>query len=206
VLQFTGPRAEAWANMRTHGFRSHVLLVLAGAIGLLSSLSRPWYAHAPKPRPPHTADIGDVNGPLNGLFQGMRRWVSDPSGVTGWHALGTSGTALAALAGICALCALCVTTPALQAVARTPLRYSAMAATALVAWRLVDPPGPNVTWELRHGALIAAAGVLVMLCGALPVASAPRRARTATPTYVPPTPPPPLPVYDTSSSVAPPGP
>ena len=33
--------------MRTLGFRTHVLLAIAGAIGVLYSLSRPWYAAAP---------------------------------------------------------------------------------------------------------------------------------------------------------------
>jgi hypothetical protein len=191
--------------MRTHGFRTHVMLVLAGAVGILAALSRSWYARAPQAKPSSdTVDIGDINGPLDGLFHAMGRWVSDTGGITGWHALGASGTALAAFAGVSALAALCTVVPSLQGLGRDPLRYCALAATALVAWRLVDPPGPNATWELRQGALIAAGAVLVMICGALPVASAPRRARRVTPAYVPPAPPPHV-IYDTSDSVAPPG-
>jgi hypothetical protein len=192
--------------MRTHGFRSHVLFVLAGAAVLVASLSRPWYARAPKPSPAGTTeDIGDVNGPLYGLFHGLQRWVSDSHGSTGWHALGTCAELLAALAGIAALCALCVAVGSLQGLGRDPLRWAALAVAGIVAWRLVDPPGANAAWELRHGALVAAGGALMLLAGALPVAAAPRRARTTTPSYVPPPPPPPLPVYDTSGSVAPPG-
>ena len=32
--------------MRTLGFRTHVLLAIAGAIGVLYSLGRPWYGGA----------------------------------------------------------------------------------------------------------------------------------------------------------------
>jgi hypothetical protein len=191
--------------MRTHGFRTHVLLVLAGAAVLVASLARPWYARAPKPVPEQTQDIGDVNGPLYGLFHGMQRWVTDSHGSTGWDALGPWATLLAALAGIAALGALCVAVPSLQGLGRDPLRYCALAAAGIVAWRLVDPPGRNVVWELRHGALVAAGGALMLLAGALPVAAAPRRARRTTPSYVAPPPPPPAPVYDTSASVGPPG-
>jgi hypothetical protein len=189
--------------MRTHGFRSHVLLVLAGAAGLVISLSWPWYDRAPAPQPDRVADIGDINGPLYGLFHAMRRWVSDASGLSGWHALGPVATAMAALAAVAALSALATSLPALQGIVRDVLRWSAFAVVALVAWRLFDPPGANGVWELRHGALVGAAAALVLVCGALPVASAPRRQRTVTPAYVPP--PPPVPVYDTSSSSAPPG-
>jgi hypothetical protein len=156
--------------MRTHGFRTHVLLVVAGAVGLLASLSRPWYARAPSPR---------TDDPLFGLFHGLQRWVSDSQGVTGSSALGSWATALALLACVSALAGLCATVPSLQGLARDPLRYAALAAAAIVAWRLVDPPHANAAWELRHGALIAAASVLVMVCGALPVANAPRRRRAA---------------------------
>jgi hypothetical protein len=191
--------------MRTHGFRTHVLLVLAGAAVVVASLARPWYARAPKPVPEQTQDIGDVNGPLYGLFHGMQRWVTDSHGSTGWESIGPWATLLAAMAGIAAVSALCVATGSLQGLGRDPLRWCALTVAGVVAWRLVDPPGANEVWELRHGALVAAGGALVLLSGALPVAAAPSRTRKVTPTYVPPPPPEPLPVYDTSASVAPPG-
>jgi hypothetical protein len=202
-LRFTRPRADGPSKaMRTHGFRTHVLLVLAGAAVLVASLSRPWYARAPKPKPDHTQNIGDVNGPLNGLFHAMVRWVSDSHGVTGWHALGPVGTAIAGLGALAALSALGATTPAVQSVSQDVLRWSAFAVAGLVAWRVFDPPHANDVWELRHGALVAAFAAIMLFAGAMPVASAPRRRRTVTPAYAAPTPPPA--VVDTTGSVAPP--
>jgi hypothetical protein len=193
--------------MRTHGFRTHVLLVLAGAAVLIGSLSRPWYARAPLPVPTdQTEDIGDVNGPLYGFFHGVERWAINPDGTTGWHALGTVGTAMAGLAMLAALCALGTSTPSLQAVLRDPLRWSAMAVAALVAWRVFDPPGSNDVWELRHGAFVGAFAAAMLFAGAMPVAAAPRRRKVATPVYTPPPPPVAPVVVDTTGSSAPPGP
>jgi hypothetical protein len=192
--------------MRTHGFRTHVLLVLAGAAVLIGSLSRPWYAKAPLPPPTdQTNDIGDVNGPLYGFFHGLERWVSNPDGISGWHALGTVGTAVAGLAMLAALCALGTSSPALQGVMRDPLRWSAMAVAALVAWRVLDPPGSNDLWELRHGAFVGAFAAAMLFAGAMPVASAPRRRRVPAPVYTP-AQVPVAPVVDTTGSSAPPGP
>ncbi len=53
--------------MRTLGFRTHVLLAIAGAIGVIYSLSRPWYASAPPPPKEDDAGIGDIHGPLNAV-------------------------------------------------------------------------------------------------------------------------------------------
>jgi hypothetical protein len=191
--------------MRTHGFRTHVLLVLAGAAVLIGSLSRPWYALAPKPIPAdQTEDIGDVNGPLYGFFHGLERWATSSDGVTGWHALGTVGTAIAGLAMLAALCALGTGSPQLQGVMRDPLRWSAMAVAALVAWRVFDPPGSNDVWELRHGAFVGAFAAAMLFAGAMPVAAAPSRRRTVTPVYTPP-PAPVAPAVDTTASMSPPG-
>jgi hypothetical protein len=173
--------------MRTLGFRTHVLFVLAGAVGVLASLSRPWYGRAPKPLPPdEQLPIGDVNGPLNGFAHGLGRWLGDPAGETGWHALGPWAAVLAGLAGVAALCALACVVPVTQSPAREPLRYAALVALALVAWRLVDPPGDNAAWELRHGALIAAVGALMLATAAMGVANAPSRRRVAPAAYVAP--------------------
>ena len=186
----SGGRLPKHAAMRTQGFRTHVLLVLAGVVAVLGSLQRPWYGQAPPPAPEQAAHIGDVNGPLEGFFQGIRRWVSDPSGVTGWDALGTVGQVIAALAVVAALAALGCMAGEIQRFVSEPLRYAAVAVLALVAWKLVDPPGANTAWELRHGALIGAGGAIVLAVCAQSVASAPRRKRVVTPRYVAPPPPP----------------
>jgi hypothetical protein len=189
VLEFPRPRADDRDTMRTHGFRTHILLVVTGAVAVLAGLSRPWYGRAPKP-PTGDVAIGQVNGPLNGLFEALRRWVTDPSGRTGYHALDTVGEVLGALAVFCAVAALGAMVPAIQRVVAGPLRYAGIAVAGIVAWRLVDPPGPNAVWELRHGALISLAGALVCGICAQTVGSAPSRKRTVTPRYVPPPPPP----------------
>jgi hypothetical protein len=175
--------------MRTHGFRTHILLVVAGAVAVLAGLARPWYAHAPKPHVGVVA-IGEVNGPLYGLFPALERWVTDPNGHTGYQALDTIGQLLAALAIFCALAALGATIPVVQRLVAGLLRYAGLALIGIVVWRLVDPPGPNGVWELRHGALISLAGALVAGICAQTVASAPSRKRVVTPRYVPPPPPP----------------
>jgi hypothetical protein len=176
-------------RMRTQGFRTHVLLALAGAVLVLVSLGRPWYARAPLPVSAHDVAIGDVNGPLNGLLQGAQRWVGDPYGVTGWHALGTLGSVLAALVGIAILGLAGSTIASTQSLAREPLRYAAFAVLAVALWKLVDPPGSNAAWELRSGALVDAVGAAMLAVCAHGVAGAPLRRRVPTPRYVPPLPP-----------------
>jgi hypothetical protein len=194
--------------MRTQGFRTHVLLVLVGAAGVVLSLSRLWYARTPKPVKQADLDIGDVNGPLYGLFHGLQRWVTGTNGDTGWHALGPLASVIAGLAALTAVSALASTLPATQGVVRDPLRYGALALVAIIGWKLVDPPGPNELWELRHGALLGAGAALVLISGAMPVAAAPHRMRTHAPSYMPP-PPPSAWDYEPppgAGSVAPPGP
>ena len=176
--------------MRTHGFRTHVLLVIAGAVVLLGSLQRPWYARAPHEVTSENAPIGDINGPLDGLFKGMHRWVTDTNGQTGWHALDVVGQVLAGLAGFCALAALGCMAAEIQRHAAEPLRYAALATFGLVVWKLVDPPGPNAVWELRSGALIGVVGAGMLAVTAQTVASAPSRKRSAPQRYVAPPPPP----------------
>jgi hypothetical protein len=175
--------------MRTHGFRTHILLVVAGAVALLAGLSRPWYARAPEAQVGDIA-IGQVNGPLNGFFEALKRWVTDPNGKTGADALGTVGQLVTVLALFCAVAALASLVPAVQRMVSAPLRYAGLAVIAIVVWRLIDVPGSNADWELRHGALISLGGALVTGICAQTVGSAPSRKRTVTPRYEPPPPPP----------------
>jgi hypothetical protein len=176
--------------MRTLGFRTHVLLALAGAAGLLHSLGRPWYGAAPPPPPDKPASIGDLNGPLSSLWDGIQRWVTDPGGRTGWDALAHWGLAAGVMAGLAAAGALACLVPVLQPIGRDLLRYGAIAAFGIVAWRLFDPPGPNDVLELRRGALSAAVCALVLLTCGLGVANAPLRKRVPVRKYSAPPPPP----------------
>jgi hypothetical protein len=189
--------------MRTLGFRTHVLLAIAAAAGLIFTLDRPWYAPAP-PVPPDEPGIGDINGPMNRFAEGAERWVTSADGTTGWDSLGHWGIALAAMAGIAGLGALGCMVPALQSLGRDVLRYAALAALVIAGLKLVNPPGDNGTHELRNGALAAAGAAVVLLTAAFSVAAAPLRRRIPSrPFEAPATPPPPA--YSTSASGPPPG-
>ena len=179
--------------MRTLGFRTHVLLAIAGAIGVLYALSRPWYATAPPPKD-DKAGIGDIHGPLNQFLDGAKRWASGGDGVSGWQALDLWGQIIAAMVGVAVIGALlCLAVPRLQGLGRDLARYGSLAALALIAWKLVDPPGDNGTWELRVGALLAGLFAIVLFTCASGVANAPLRRKIPERTY---TPPPAPPVYE----------
>jgi hypothetical protein len=188
--------------MRTLGFRTHALLALAAAVGVIAALGRPWYALAPSARIDDTDTIGQLNGPVERFTAGMARWVSETTGTTGWDSLGNIGPAIAAMAALTAVGALGCLVPALQGVAREALRYGALACFGLVLWKLIDSPGANATLEPRYGAFLAAAAALIALTTGLGAASAPlARRRTKPALYVAPAAPP---RYETASSAAPP--
>ena len=188
--------------MRTLGFRTHVLLAVAAAVGVIAALARPWYAAAP-PAVEEATGIGSIQGPVDGLAAGVERWVSQTGGTAGWDALGIWGTVIAVLAAVTAAGALGCLVPALQGLARELLRYAALACVGVVVWKLIDTPGPNAELELRFGAFVAAAAALIAFSSGSAVASTPlRRARTAPAAY---TPPPAPPRYETAGSAPPPG-
>jgi hypothetical protein len=162
--------------MRTLGFRTHVLIVVAAAVGLLASLGRPWYAAAPE------ASAGTYPG--TSLANSLERLISDPDGTTGWDALGVWGTVLAAVAAATAAGALGCLAPALQGVARELVRYGALACFALVAWKLLDHPAEGT--ELRMGAVLGAVAALIACTSGSAAAAAPlRRRRQAHTAYAP---------------------
>jgi hypothetical protein len=165
--------------MRTLGFRSHVLLAVAAAVGVIASLKEPWYEQAPRVQA-DTATVGSLHGPVEGLSAGVSRWVTETSGIDGWSGLGTWGTALAAFAALTALGALGCLVPALQGVAREALRYGGLATFALAVWKLIDTPGPNAAMEPRFGAFVATIAALVAVTSGGAVASAPLQRRAPT--------------------------
>jgi hypothetical protein len=194
------------STMRTLGFRTHLILAIAGAAGLLLSLSRPWYAATPSAVPIGGSPINNLDGPLTGFVDSLKRAVTETSGLRGWEALDHWSLAIAVMAGVAALGALACMGP-LQSLGRDLLRYAALAAAGITFWKLFDTPGPNGLLELRYGGLIGGASALVLLTCGLGVANAPLRRRTVTPAYQAPAYPPPLPPVwtDTAGSSAPPG-
>jgi hypothetical protein len=176
--------------MRTLGFRTHVLLTLAGAVGIVFALGRPWYGMAPGPAPEDTGSLGDINGPLNAFFDGAQRWLTDPAGSNAWAALDHWAVAIAAMAGVASLGALACLAAPLQQLGRDLLRYAALATFAIVAWKLLDPPGNNEATELRNGALVCAGFALVLVTCGSAVAGAPLRRKAPKRSYHAPPPPP----------------
>jgi hypothetical protein len=158
--------------MRTLGFRTHALLALAAAAGVVAALARPWYAPAIP-----VQESADLDGPLYTLTDTISRWMGETTGTTGWDALGPWGTALAAAAALTALGAFGCLVPSLQGVAREALRYGSLACLAIAAWKLFDSPGPNAALEPRHGAFVAALAAAVAVTAASAVAAAPLRSR-----------------------------
>jgi hypothetical protein len=176
--------------MRTLGFRTHVLLAIAGAIGVLYSLTRPWYAAAPAPPKEDDAGIGDIHGPLNQFLDGTRRWISGSDGTTGLESLDHWGQAIGAMALVAAVGVLLCLSPRLQVLGRDLARYGALFGMGLIAWKLVDPPGANEALELRVGALLSGLFSLVLFTCASAVANAPMRKKIPQRTYQAPPPPP----------------
>ena len=185
--------------MRTLGFRTHVLFALAAAAGLVLTLSRPWYGQAPPKAPEKTADIGDINGPLTGFFDGLKRWGTNTDGTSGWQALDHWAMAIAVMAAIAAIGVLMLMLPAVQQLGRDLVRYSALAAFGIVVWRLLDTPGSG-NLELRNGALAGAAFALVLLVTGSAAAAAPLRRKVPQRHFVPPPPP----AYESAGSSGPP--
>jgi hypothetical protein len=159
---------KSGSTMRTFGLRTHVLLAVAAAAGVIAALARPWYAAAPQ------AVAGQT--PVEGLTASLDRLMRESAGTTGWDALGTWGTVIAVLAGVTAACALLCLIPAVQGVAREPARYAAFACLAIIGWKLVDMPPDS---ELRFGALVAAGAALVAFTSGSAVASTSLRRRAS---------------------------
>jgi hypothetical protein len=165
--------------MRTLGFRTHALLAVAAAIGVIAALAEPWYAPAPQAAAMDGTTVGSLHGPVDGLAAGMQRWVTDSVGTAGWDALGVWATVLAACAALTAVGALGCLVPAIQGVAREALRYGGLATFGVALWKLIDTPGPNAAMEPRLGAFVAVGAALIAVSSGSAVAGAPLKRRAA---------------------------
>jgi hypothetical protein len=165
--------------MRTLGFRTHALLTIAAAVGVIAALAEPWYAPAPQVAADAAGAVGTIDGPVDGLAAGMQRWITESAGASGWDGLGTWGSVLAACAALSAVGALGCLIPAIQGVAREALRYGSLATFGIAVWKLIDTPGPNQVMEPRLGAFVAVAAALIAVTSGSAVAGAPLRRRSA---------------------------
>jgi hypothetical protein len=190
-----GLRTDNRSTMRTLGFRSHIMLALLSAAGVVYALGMPWFGSAPE---------GDayLDGAMDRTLEVIGRAVAASDGMSGRETLAGSAQTVTLLAGLTGLMALLCLSDALFGVARQGLRLGALATVGVIAWRLVDHPAD----ELRHGALIGAAAALVLTASALAAASAPVR-RNRGPVFGHPgvhVPLPPPPRWETAESAPPP--
>jgi hypothetical protein len=184
--------------MRTLGPRTHLLLAIAAAAGLIASLGLPWYGRGPRGPEGGGADLTarmDAAAALAG------RVLEERSGIAGWDVLGRGPElALSGLAGAVMLLLALSLVPALAQAVQGLTRAAALGAAGVLAWQVVDAPAAVNGLEPRIGvaaAMTAASVLLVSVAGAA-VAARPRRepARAYTP--------PPAPAYDPTASYGPP--
>jgi hypothetical protein len=192
--------------MRTIGFRSNVLFIIAAAAGLLAALGRPWYAPAFVPSG-EEARIGDVQGPVEGFFLRLGREFADGNGTTGWDAFTSTDMILVALAAITVVSAIAALLPGLERPAREVLRLVTLAMLGIVVVKLVNTPDAAGLVERRQGAWIALGVTGIMASSAATLYAAPlvRRKRGPSLYESPMVPPPRSTVFDApGSSAAPP--
>jgi len=164
--------------MRTIGFRSNVLFILAAAAGLIAALGRAWYAPSPV-QTPEEVRIGDVNGPVEEFFSRLAREFTTASGTTGWDAFTSTDTILAALVGVAVVSAICVLIPPIEQPARELLRLVTLGMLGIVVVKLANTPDAAGLVERRQGAWIALGVVGIMASSANTIYSAPLTRRKA---------------------------
>jgi hypothetical protein len=158
--------------MRTIGFRSNVLFIIAAAVGLLAALGRPWYAKTPA-LTPEEIRIGDVQGPVEQFFSRLAREFSTASGTTGWDAFQTTDTILVALVVVAIVTALGTMLPAVEQPAREVLRLVTLAMLGIVVVKLANTPDSAGLVERRQGAWIALGVTGIMASSAATLYNAP---------------------------------
>jgi hypothetical protein len=169
--------------MRTIGFRSNVLFIIAAAVGLIAALGRPWYAHTPV-QTPEEVRIGDVQGPVEQFFSRLAREFTNEGGTTGWVAFHTTDTILTALVVIAIVTALGSMISAFEQPCREILRLVTLATLGIVVVKLANTPDGVGLVERRQGAWIALGVAGIMASSASTLYNAPlTRHKKARPLY-----------------------
>jgi hypothetical protein len=158
--------------MRTIGYRSNVLFILAAAFGLLAALGRPWYAPAPVALA-EESNIGDVHGPVEGFFLRLTREVSTSGGTKGWDAFTSTDMILGTLVMIAVLSALGSLAPAIEQPCREFLRLATLGMLGIVVVKLVNTPDAMGLVERRQGVWIALGVTGIMASSATTLYAAP---------------------------------
>jgi hypothetical protein len=165
--------------MRTIGFRSNVLFIIAAAAGLIAALGRPWYAHAPV----QTAEqvrIGDVQGPVEQFFSRLAREFTNEGGTTGWVAFHSTDTILTVLVVIAIVTALGSMLAVIEQPCREVLRLVTLGTLGTVVVKLANTPDSVGLVERRQGAWIALGVSGIMASSAWTLYNAPLRRRKQT--------------------------
>jgi hypothetical protein len=166
--------------MRTIGFRTNVLFILAAAFGLLASLGRPWYAHAPAPLAAESR-IGTVQSPVEGFVIRLGREFSSNGGTSGWDAFTSTDGLLTMLVALAVLSAIGSLIPAIEQPCREILRIVTLAMLGIVVVKLVNTPDDVGLVERRQGAWIALGVTGIMASSASTLYAAPLTRRKAGP-------------------------
>ncbi len=169
--------------MRTIGFRSNVLFILASAFGLVAALGRPWYARAPAGRIEDTG-IGKVDGDVERVFSQLGREISSRGGTTGWDVFHSTDTLLVALVAIAVVSALGALAPGMERPSREVLRLVTLAMLGIVVVKLVNTPDAVGLVERRQGVWIALGVTGIMASSAATLYSAPLARRKQGPSLV----------------------
>jgi hypothetical protein len=162
--------------MRTIGFRSNVLFIIAAAFGLVAALGRPWYAATPA-QTPEEVRIGDVHGPVEEFFMRLSREFTTASGTTAWNAFSTTDTILCGLIAVAVLSALATLISGIEQPARELLRLVTLAMLGIVVVKLVNTPDHIGLVERRQGAWIALGVTGIMASSAATLYGAPLHRR-----------------------------
>jgi hypothetical protein len=174
--------------MRTIGYRSNVLFILAAAFGLLAALGRPWYGAAPVAHVVEPANVGKADLPVESFFSQLWREISSADGVKGWDVFTSTDGILAALLAIAVISALAALLPGMERAAREVLRLVTLAMLGIVVVKLVNTPAGSGLAERRQGAWIALGVTGIMASSAWTLYAAPLTRRKQGPSLVDPPP------------------
>jgi hypothetical protein len=164
--------------MRTIGYRSNVLFILAAAFGLLAALGRPWYGATPVAGVVEPANIGKMKFPVESFFSQLWREITSADGIRGWDAFTTTDAILVGLLALAVLSALAALVPELERVAREVLRLVTLAMLGIIVVKLVNTPDETGFAERRQGAWIALGATGIMASSAWTLYAAPLARRT----------------------------
>ena len=169
--------------MRTIGYRTNVLFILAAAFGLLAALGRPWYASASASLG-EEARIGEMRGTVEASFARLGREVTADDGSRGWDAFTSTDAILVALLAVAVVTAVGSLWGEIERPCRELLRLVTLAMLGIVVVKLVNTPDTIGLVERRQGVWIALGVTGIMASSAAAIYSSKLTRRTSRPGLV----------------------